>query len=291
MPDLPPQGNWIGDDPGKMAPLAAKGPVLVHFFDFSQLNSVRTLPYLIEWQRRYEPMGLRVIGVQAPRLPFGADPDVVSVGLERLGVSFPVVIDDQKGLWSSYGCEGWPSLFLWGRGGRLKWFHFGEGEYRSTEEAIQAAVAGPPDRCSSEEAEQGDAAAAEEAGAKDSTGPEMPEPMAPLRPTDAEGVKVIAPGAELMPAGDRPWTIAADGDFLEVTYEAGGIHVTASGAGSIAFRLDGEETGQVEIAGPGLYSLAEHDLHGKHRIEIRLIKGPKASPELWSISFSPALAG
>jgi hypothetical protein len=292
VPDLPPEGTWIGEDPGKMAPLAAKGPVLVHFFDFSQLNSVRTLPYLIEWHRRYETMGLRVIGVQAPRFPFGADPETVRAGLERLGVSFPVVIDDQRILWNSYGCEGWPSLFLWGRGGRLKWFQFGEGEYRSTEEAIQAALAGPPDRCSSAEPEQDEDTATATEGTNGDRPDEgrMPEPMSPLRPTDAEGAKVVPPGAELMPAGDRSWTIEEDGDFLEVTYEAGGVHATASGAGSIAFRLDGERTGLVEIDGPGLYSLAEHDRHGQHRVEIRLVEGSDGPPELWSLSFSPALA-
>jgi hypothetical protein len=287
VPDLPPKGTWIGDDPGKMAPLAAKGPVLVHFFDFSQLNSVRTLPYLVEWNRRYGPMGLRVIGVQAPRFGFGADPEIVRAGLERLGVEFPVVIDDQRILWNSYGCEGWPSLFLWGRGGRLKWFQFGEGEYRSTEEAIQAAVAGPPDRCSSEESTEEQP----EADDTESSGLEMPEPMSPIRPTDAEGARVVPPGAELIPAGDRPWTIAEDGDFLEVTYEAGGVHATLSGGGSLAFRIDGDSTGLVEIDSPGLYELAEHGAHGQHKVEIRLVEGPTGSPELWSLSFSPALAG
>ena len=283
MPDLPPDGTWIGKDPGRMAPLAAKGPVLVHFFDFAQLNSVRSLPYLNEWHRRYSGMGLNVIGVQAPRFPFGADPEVVSEGLARLGICFPVIVDDQRILWHSYGCEGWPSLFLWGRGGRLRWFHFGEGEYRSTEEAIQAALAGPPDRCASG-TDNGDRADEHPEPMR------MPEPMAPLRPTDAEGARVVAPGAELMPAGERPWTIEADGDSLEVTYEAGGIHATLAGTGRLKLTLDGKEAGSVEIEGPGLYALAEHDSHGQHLIEIGLEPGDGPPPELWSLSFSPAVA-
>ncbi len=47
--------------------------------------------------------------------------------------------------------------------------------------------------------------------------------------------------------------------LLQVPYEAGGVHATASGRGSLAFRMDGEETGLVEIDGSGLYTLAEHD--------------------------------
>ena len=49
------------------------------FFDFAQLNSVRTLPYLSEWNRRYRPSGLTVLGVQSPRFPFGAEREAVAM--------------------------------------------------------------------------------------------------------------------------------------------------------------------------------------------------------------------
>ena len=54
----------------------------------------------------------------SPRFPFGADPEAVAAGLERLGVEFPVAIDAERALWHAYGCEGWPSLFLWGAAAR-----------------------------------------------------------------------------------------------------------------------------------------------------------------------------
>jgi hypothetical protein len=135
-PDLPHDLEWVGTAPESMPALTAGGPALVHFLDFAQLNSARTLPYLEEWSRRYAGAGLSVIGVQAPRFPFGTERETVAAGLERLGVSFPVAIDAERALWSAYGCEGWPSLFLWSLGGALAWFHFGEGEYRGSEEAI-----------------------------------------------------------------------------------------------------------------------------------------------------------
>ena len=136
-PDLPDGLTWIGTEPESMPALTAGGPALVHFLDFAQLNSVRTLPYLNEWARRYREAGLSVIGVQSPRFPFGADPEAVAAGLDALGVEFPVAIDAEHDLWSAYGCEGWPSLFLWSLGGALAWVHFGEGEYLATEIAIQ----------------------------------------------------------------------------------------------------------------------------------------------------------
>ncbi|MBK5109775.1 MAG: DipZ protein [Thermoleophilia bacterium] len=246
-----------------MPVLAAKGPVLVQFFDFSQLNSVRTLPYLIEWNRRYGDRGLRVLGVQAPRFEFGADPETVEAGLERLGVEYPVLVDEGRALWESYGCEGWPSLFLWGKGGILRWFHFGEGDYRATEEAIQESL-GPSGEAS---------------------GP--PSPMDPVRPTDIDGTEVIAPGAELFPAEGRAWTRSADGGAFDVEYEAGGIHATVEGRGKLALTLDGEAIEPVRVEGAGLYTLAEHDQHGAHRIAIEL----EGDPGIWSVSFSPAPAG
>src|SRR5258706_720567 len=123
-PDLPEGSEWIGEAPRSMPLATAGGPVLVHFFDFAQLNSVRTLPYLVEWRRRYADLGLTVLGVQAPRFRFGGHPRPLSRGLERLGVEFPVALDSERRLWLDYGCEGWPSLFLWSRGGALRWFHF-----------------------------------------------------------------------------------------------------------------------------------------------------------------------
>jgi hypothetical protein len=259
-PDLPAGVEWIGADPGAMPPLTAAGPVLVHFFDFSQLNSVRTLPYVAEWARRYREAGLSTIGVQAPRFPFGAEREVVEAGLERFGIDFPVAIDADRALWHSYGCEGWPSLFLWALGGALTWFHFGEGGYLGTEVAIQ------------EELREIDALRA------------LPEPMAPLRATDGPGVRVMAPTPEAFPGGswERPWTAGEDGDQLEVPYEGGGAFATVEGRGEIEVRLDGDTAETIVIDGPSLYALAEHDRHQSHLIDLR----PSPGLRIWSIGFA-----
>ncbi len=207
-PDLPVGMAWIGPEPESMPSLTAGGPALVHFFDFAQLNSVRTLPYVDEWARRYRDAGLRVIGVQSPRFPFGADPGAVAAGLDALGVEFPVAIDAERELWASYGCEGWPSLFLWSLGGALAWVHFGEGEYLETEAAIQ-----------------------EELREIDALRP-LPELMAPLRPTDGPGARVIAPTPEIFPSGswERAWTPTEGDDVLALDYQAGGVFLTVEGS-------------------------------------------------------------
>lgn len=258
-PDFPETLAWLDEPPGTMPLLTADGPVLVHFFDFAQLNSVRTLPYLAEWDRRYRAHGLTTIGIQSPRFPFGADRQVVEAGLRRLDVDFPVAIDAERDLWHEYGCEGWPSLFLWRTAGALAWFHFGEGDYFGTEEAIQA------------ELRETDALR------------ELPAPLAPLRPTDGPGARVMAPTPELFPGGswERPWIAGEDGERLDVDYEAGGAYVTVEGSGEITIELDGRPAA-VTVDAPALYPLAEHTHHEAHTLTLR----PSPTLRIWSFSFA-----
>jgi hypothetical protein len=258
-PDLPAGLIWLGEEPKSMPVLAAAGPVLVHFFDYAQLNSVRTLPYLIEWDRRYREAGLRTIGVQSPRFPFGADPANVAVGLRELGVEFPVAIDTGRALWHAYGCEGWPSLFLWRLGGALSWFHFGEGEYRSTEEAVQI------------ELRELDALRF------------LPEPMAPLRPSDAPGALVMPPTEELFPGGswEQPWS----GDELKIDYEAAAVYATVEGEGKLRVAINDNAPRQLQIDKPGLYKLADHGSHQTHQLKLKRSSGLR----IWSVSFAAGI--
>lgn len=259
-PDLPAGLAWIGAEPDSMPALTAAGPALVYFLDYSQLNSVRTLPYVEEWSRRYREAGLSVIGVQGPRFPFGAEAEPVRAGLQRLGVSFPVAIDAGRELWFAYGCEGWPSLFLWSMGGALAWFHPGEGEYLATEGAIQ------------DELRELDALR------------QLPVPMAPLRASDGQGAKVMPPSPEVFPGGswERPWTAGEDGEELVLDYEAGAAAATLEGAGTVAVELDGAALAPLAVPGPGLYELASHPRHGAHRIAVR----PEAGMRVWSVAYA-----
>ena len=259
-PDLPHTLTWVGTEPESMPALTAGGPALVHFVEYAQLNSVRTLPYLVEWQRRYREAGLSVIAVQAPRFPFAAEPDKVAAALAELGIEFPVAIDTEHDLWTAYGCKGWPSLFLWSLGGALSWAHFGEGEYLATEEAIQ------------DELREIDALQ------------DLPEPMAPLRPTDAPGARVIPPTPEVFPGGswERPWIGGEDGEDLALDYQAGGAYATVEGDGELEVEIDGEWRTLPADPTPGLRPLAEHSSHEAHSLVLRPAPGVK----IWSLSFA-----
>src|SRR3954454_4059411 len=261
-PEPPPNARWLNGEPKAMSALTAHGPVLVHFFDFAQLNCVRSLPYVAEWERRYSPVGLTTLGIHSPRHPFTGEPEALAAALDRLGIAHPVADDSSYSIWHDYGCEGWPSLFLWGRGGALRWFHFGEGEYEATERAIQ------------EELRATNGAAS------------LPEPMAPLRASDAPGALVIAPTEELLPGGSlgEPWSPSSSEPALEVDYAAGGAYATLDGQGELGVAVDGEER-SIAFESPGLSELAEHPHHSEHRLRVE----PGPGVRVWSVSFAPGV--
>jgi hypothetical protein len=112
-------------------------PVLIEFWDFCRVNSLRTLPYLIAWHERYAERGLRVIGIHTGGFPPSQDETNVRRAVERLGVPYPVVIDARLELWDFYGNEGWPARYLWDTRLSLFSLHYGEGAYQETEREIQ----------------------------------------------------------------------------------------------------------------------------------------------------------
>lgn len=259
-PPFPPATEWIGPEPAEMTRLAARGPVLVHFFEVGEPSGVRTLPYVSGWHQRYAGLGLTVLAVHSPRSPVASERDALAAALRRLGVPYPVAHDPGHRIWHDYGCRGWPSLFLWGRGGALRWFQFGEGEYAATEEAIH-----------------------EELWAADAD-PMLPDPLPPRRPADAPGARVVPPSDELFPGGalDRPWATDT-GEPLEVEYAGGGAQATLDGEGEVGVSVDGGPRQAIEVTAPGVYELAEHGRHGAHELRLEL----PPTVRCWSLGFAP----
>jgi hypothetical protein len=263
VPPFSPRLRWLGGEPEPVERICARGPLLVHFIDAAHLSSVRTLPYLTAWNERYSPHGLTVLGVNSPRFPFTGEEGKLAAALERLGVEFPVALDRDYLAWHDYGCEGWPSLFLWGRGGALRWFHFGEGEYTATEEVIQEEVLAV------------------------SPALDLPSPLQPIRPVDAPGALVARPTPELLPGGSisEPWRAGGADDALEFEYEAGGAWASVDGEGELVVAVDAGRPRRVEVPAPGAYELSVHEHHERHAISLN-ISGDVA---VYAITFAAGL--
>src|ERR1700755_1784184 len=76
--------------------------VLVDFWTYSCVNWLRTLPYLQAWHERYRDRGLVVVGAHAPEFGFEHELDNVRRAASDLGVSYPVVIDNDFSIWRSF---------------------------------------------------------------------------------------------------------------------------------------------------------------------------------------------
>ncbi len=135
-PPFPAKLEWVGVAMLRMDQQRGR-PVLIEFWDFCRPNSMRTLPYLKAWNERYEEAGLRVIGIHTPGFEPSRTPDAVRSAVQRLGIPYAVGIDSEAEVWQLYDNLGWPARYLFTQDGYLFDYHYGEGGYEETEQAIQ----------------------------------------------------------------------------------------------------------------------------------------------------------
>ena len=81
--------------------------------------------------------GLTIIGLHAPEFPFERDAGNVERAIARNGLRYPVAQDNDFATWRAYGNQYWPAKYLIDARGRVRYVHFGEGEYDATERAIR----------------------------------------------------------------------------------------------------------------------------------------------------------
>jgi thiol-disulfide isomerase/thioredoxin len=137
MPDLDGAVNWLNSAP--LSDKALRGKVvLVNFWTYSCINSLRELPYMKAWAAKYKDAGLVVIGVHTPEFGFEKDPANVKTAVSDLNVNYPVPIDSNHAIWTSFRNEYWPASYVIDGKGRMRFHHFGEGEYERSEFEIQA---------------------------------------------------------------------------------------------------------------------------------------------------------
>jgi thiol-disulfide isomerase/thioredoxin len=136
MPDLDGAVAWLNSTPLSSKSLRGK-VVLVNFWTYSCINSLRELPYIQAWAAKYKDAGLVVIGVHAPEFGFEKEPANVKTAVSDLKVAFPVPIDSGQSIWRAFRNEYWPADYFVDAKGRIRYHHFGEGEYAKSERVIQ----------------------------------------------------------------------------------------------------------------------------------------------------------
>lgn len=127
---------WINSAPLFMKELGGK-VVLVDIWDYTCVNCIRTLPYIEAWYERYKDKGLVIIGVHTPEFAFARERANVEEAVRRFGIKYPVVMDNDYEIWSSYANSYWPRKYLIDKNGYIRYDHAGEGGYEETERKIQ----------------------------------------------------------------------------------------------------------------------------------------------------------
>jgi thiol-disulfide isomerase/thioredoxin len=294
-PPFPPDLEWVNVAPLRMDKQIGR-PVLVEFWDFCRPNSLRTLPYLKAWHERYAGDGLRVIGIHTGGFLPAREPENVIAATERLGIEYPVVIDERLELWDFYGNEGWPARYA-GDGLRVISVHTPGFAASRDEAAVRDAVArlgiqhpvcidsdglvwslydneGWPARYlfnrsgRLHEFHFGEGAYAEtEVAIQELLGVER-EPLRALRPEDEPSARIVVPSADVAGPYSGP-------------YVAGTVWAILAGRGEV--RANGRT---IAVEHPGAYELVSHPLSTEGVLDLAV--GPGV--ECLGVCFSPGLA-
>jgi thiol-disulfide isomerase/thioredoxin len=137
LPPFPRGAVWLNSPPLSRDQLWGK-VVLVDIWTYSCINCVRTLPHVRAWARKYKDHGLVVIGVHSPEFAFEKDLGNVREATRKLGVTYPVVIDNDFTIWKAFKNHYWPAFYFIDGQGRIRATKVGEGEYDTSERRIQS---------------------------------------------------------------------------------------------------------------------------------------------------------
>ncbi len=273
--------NTPGGKPLTIAQLRGK-VVLVDFWTYSCINCLRTLPHLEAWDAAYRKDGLVIVGVHSPEFPFEHVPANVRQAVRKLGVRYPVALDNDFKTWGAYNNEYWPAEYLVDRTGRIRHTHFGEGEYAETESAIRKLL--------------GERVSAPRTAVADRTPGEITTPESYLGYARLErfagGPLVLdheaayrfparLPENKLAYAGrwrvEAARIVAGASARLRLHFHARDVYLVLGGRGTVDVLVDGKLLRTVEVGeNPRLYTLAEYPGVKDALLELRLAPGVEA---------------
>ena len=280
-PDFAGIDRWLNGRPLTMAALRGK-VVLIDFWTYSCINCLRTLPHLEAWDRLYRKDGLVIVGVHTPEFAFEHVPSNVEAAVKRLGVRYPVALDNDYGTWNAYGNQYWPAEYLIDRSGDVRQAHFGEGEYDVSEENIRTLLGEKPASPASDRLRDPTPA-----------GPLTPESYLGYDRLDRFSGSRIYPNREatyafpaalgrddLAYAGRwtvQPQRIVAGQDArLKLRYYARKVFLVLGGEGSVQVLVDGRPRGVVRVTSDRLYTLVDRASIDDAVLELRFSPGVSA---------------
>jgi cytochrome c biogenesis protein CcdA/thiol-disulfide isomerase/thioredoxin len=275
-PDFAGLSGWLNSKPLTRAGLHGR-VVLIDFWTYSCINCLRTLPYVREWDDRYRKAGLTIVGVHTPEFAFEHERSNVRENAAKLGLRYPIALDNDYGTWNAWHNQYWPAKYLIDRNGHVRYYHFGEGDYAKTEAAIRRLLGGDvpaasgladetPTGLLTPETYLGTNRIERNAGEVVISGPERAYRL-PAKLRDNE----LAFGGRWKVEGER--AIAGRGASLRLDYRARNVYLVLTGTGTVSVLVDGKPERTVPVEGDRLYTLVERRQLGDHLLELRFSPG------------------
>jgi cytochrome c biogenesis protein CcdA/thiol-disulfide isomerase/thioredoxin len=275
-PDFHGIAQWLNSKPLTLEVLRGR-VVLIDFWTYSCINCLRTLPYIRAWDDRYRDAGLTVVGVHSPEFAFEHVESNVRENVRKLGVRYPVALDNDFVTWQSWHNQYWPAKYLIDKRGHVRYFHFGEGGYGKTENAIRTLLgSGVP--------------AATRLADKSPTGAVTPESYLGYSRLDRNGGELPAKDEEhayTFPRGllanelafggvwklEEERAVAGLSAGLRLQYRARNVYLVLTGKGTVDVLVDGKPERTVRVASDRLYTLVERQKLGDHLLELHFSPG------------------
>jgi thiol-disulfide isomerase/thioredoxin len=141
-PDFTAGGPWFNTRGKALTISALRGRVVaVEMFTAGCYNCRNVMPALKRWDASYRTHGLIIVGVHAPEFAYERSEDYVRASIVKLGLKYPVVMDNNFKIWRSYNNVYWPTIYLVDKKGIVRYMHVGEGAYAATENKIRELLA------------------------------------------------------------------------------------------------------------------------------------------------------
>ncbi len=279
--------NTPGDAP--VTPSSLKGKVvLVDFWAYSCINCQRAITHVDAWYSAYRADGLEVIGVHTPEYAFEHVPGNVAAGAKRLGIKYPVALDNDYKTWNSFGNQSWPAEYLIDSKGVVRHVGIGEGDYGGTEALIrQLLSAADPDVMLPAATDVPDTTPTSAEQTPESyLGSERAGNYAgstPLKPGTATfAYPASVPGDAFALTGT--WTVADESltskakAGIVLSFDADDVYLDVGGTGTITATVDGKTTSYRVSGAPDIYTLVDRKATagGQDRLTVTLSPGLSA---------------
>jgi thiol-disulfide isomerase/thioredoxin len=274
--------GWLNSRPLTLAGLRGR-VVLIDFWTYSCINCLRTLPFVRDWDARYRAAGLTIVGVHTPEFAFEREHGNVRENTRRLAIRYPVAIDNGFGTWNAWRNQYWPAKYLIDRRGDVRYYHFGEGQYEETEQAIRQLLAERTDTLPApsrlqDRTPRGRRTAESYLGYERIRlyrGPELRHDVEATYAFPASlGQDELAFSGSLRVERER--IVAVRDARLRLEYYARKVHLVLGGRGDVRVLVDGRPERVVRVRGDRLYTLVERRSRGVHLLELAFDPGVEA---------------